>query len=775
MTPYIAVLKDSLREAMASRVLWVALIGIAIVLVALAPFALRTDTATELRRRELVDAEQIVRSMVEAADAPETPAGHLWSLLDDEGQREFRDLLKTDDADRRRGPRRGPQRRIVRVFNELLKRDDFFSAEVFQELLDRDEQLVAQGFGPDLSEDERAAGNLRLLAAAFPRAIRLKDSTEVTLTYAGREVAGPLPLAPSELEPITEQVLVFVVSGFLGFLGVFSSLLVTAAIIPRTFEPGEIALLLSKPVNRSFLLLTKFAGGCAFTLVCGSVLVVGVWLLLGVRLGIWEHKLLLCIPVYVFLFSVYYSVSAVTGLIWRNAVVSLVLVVVFWMVLSIVGVVKTVIDENVFQPSAVTEIIPAQGRLFAVSGSRQVLLYNATTREWEEKFKRDDRGMSAMLQRFVFAATRFRPVHDPANQRLLAVEQSASRFGGVGRGRVVIGYEADDWDREPQGDAPDVLAGLFLDPGGRVILLGRDGVYEFVGQTDTERKTREFFDNLLGGLVSTTNRNAYRKISGSDVPRWETDFTAAMDKETGALFVYSGGTVHRLDLTDDDTYSLAESRDLETDEHAVLSAGGGKVTIALGDGSIRLLNSATLADVLTDQLPDGVLPRVSMTAPDGSVSAVLTHSGELRLYEPQLDRRADWSPPEDGSVSGIGFDAEGALFVADGRQTVRVYELGQNTPAREYSVDGDWVTRLYDWLINPLYTLLPKPAEVDNFVFYLLTGRRSQSIVRNISTGRENLEEDRVTFDLWTPLWSNIAFVAVMLLYGCWYVTRKDF
>jgi len=32
-----------------------------------------------------------------------------------------------------------------------------------------------------------------------------------------------------------------------------------------------------------------------------------------------------------------------------------------------------------------------------------------------------------------------------------------------------------------------------------------------------------------------------------------------------------------------------------------------------------------------------------------------------------------------------------------------------------------------------------------------------------------------VEIDVWGPIWSNLAFVAVMLAIGCIYVERKDF
>ena len=60
-----------------------------------------------------------------------------------------------------------------------------------------------------------------------------------------------------------------------------------------------------------------------------------------------------------------------------------------------------------------------------------------------------------------------------------------------------------------------------------------------------------------------------------------------------------------------------------------------------------------------------------------------------------------------------------------------------------------------------------------------MTGRRSESIVDNgggpFARQVANLREDRVTFDVWEPLFKNVAFVVVLLAFGCFYVSRKDF
>ncbi|MFK7821720.1 MAG: ABC transporter permease subunit [Planctomycetaceae bacterium] len=774
MRAYLAILKDSVREAMASRVLWVALIAIALVLLVLAPFAISSRTATELRSRELVDAERFVRRLDEMKAQPDTPAGHIWSLLSDDQRTQIGELVDPDTKPDSRWRRRSPNGMIVRNLNELLRSEDFDRPEAFAFVEVEDADMLAVNAS---AKDQRAAKNLRLLVAAFPKSIRLKDSTEIALTYAGRNVVGPLPLAPSELEPVVERILVVVVAGFLGFFGVFGSLLVTASIIPRTFEPGEIALLLSKPVNRPLLFLTKFFGGCMFTLVCATTLVVGVWMLLGIRMGIWEHKLLLCIPAYLFLFAIYYSVSAAAGAIWRNAVVSLVLVVVFWLVIFVVGVVKTALDRNVFRPLAVTEIIPAGDQLFAVNGERKLQIYRSDERVWEQQFKREQGGRSEMFSRFMFATAQFKPTIDAANDRIVAIEQVPSPFGTIGRGQLVIGLGDNDYEREPQGEVPDIAPRAFVDSTGRIVIPTRSGIYAFVGQPEAQRKSQQFFNRITAGLLGTSNKKAFQPIHRSDVPNWEGNFHVGTHAQSDTLLVYSGGAVHRVDKTEDGTYQLGLSKDFDTEDDAVFSIGGSHVTIAFANGNVKLLDLATLEEVVSDTLDDGIYPRASATSPDGSFSAVLTHGGKLRIYDLKKNQRIDWSPREDGNVSAATFGENGKLYIAGGRENVAVYDTSSFNRIEHYTVDGDWVTNLHDWFINPVYSLFPKPGQVNRFVTYLLTGERSRSLVDNRPLRDEplSLQEDRLTFDVWQPLWRSGIFIGLMLLLSCVYVSRRDF
>jgi hypothetical protein len=105
MRAYLAILKDSYREAASSMVLWLALGGILLLLVALFPIGLMTAENTELRHQELVDTDGLIKSLYEKRADAATPEGHIWSLLKPEQQDQLTAFAQPDSGnDGRRGP-----------------------------------------------------------------------------------------------------------------------------------------------------------------------------------------------------------------------------------------------------------------------------------------------------------------------------------------------------------------------------------------------------------------------------------------------------------------------------------------------------------------------------------------------------------------------------------------------------------------------------------------------------------------------------------------------
>jgi ABC-type transport system involved in multi-copper enzyme maturation permease subunit len=112
--------------------------------------------------------------------------------------------------------------------------------------------------------------------------------------------------------------------------GVLLALLWTAGFIPAFVEPAAASVLLAKPVPRWALLAGKYMGVVAFVALQAAVFIGGTWMALGVRSGVWHPAYLLCIPVLVLHFAIFFSFSSLLGVCTRSTIICLVGSLFFW-------------------------------------------------------------------------------------------------------------------------------------------------------------------------------------------------------------------------------------------------------------------------------------------------------------------------------------------------------------------------------------------------------------------------------------------------------------
>jgi ABC-type transport system involved in multi-copper enzyme maturation permease subunit len=112
--------------------------------------------------------------------------------------------------------------------------------------------------------------------------------------------------------------------------GILLALLWTAGFVPSFLEPSSASVLLAKPVPRWVLLAGKFTGVLAFVAFQASVFIGGTWVALGLRTGVWHPLYLLCLPVLLLHFSLFFSFSALVGVLTRSALLSMLVSLVFW-------------------------------------------------------------------------------------------------------------------------------------------------------------------------------------------------------------------------------------------------------------------------------------------------------------------------------------------------------------------------------------------------------------------------------------------------------------
>jgi ABC-type transport system involved in multi-copper enzyme maturation permease subunit len=112
------------------------------------------------------------------------------------------------------------------------------------------------------------------------------------------------------------------IAAFLFTAGMFLAVFASAGLIPSVFEPGRIELLLSKPVERYHILLGRYIGNVLVIAANIFYLVFSIWLIFGVKTGVWTYGFLWSSVLTVFMFAVLLTVVVLVGVLWESAAVT---------------------------------------------------------------------------------------------------------------------------------------------------------------------------------------------------------------------------------------------------------------------------------------------------------------------------------------------------------------------------------------------------------------------------------------------------------------------
>ena len=115
------------------------------------------------------------------------------------------------------------------------------------------------------------------------------------------------------------------------------TLISTAGMIPDLVSGGTVDLILSKPIGRLRLFLTKYVAGLLFVALQASVFVVGAFLVIGVRGEAWRPSILLAVPIIVAFYSYLFCICAMIGMTTRSTMASLLGTLLIWLCVFGVG------------------------------------------------------------------------------------------------------------------------------------------------------------------------------------------------------------------------------------------------------------------------------------------------------------------------------------------------------------------------------------------------------------------------------------------------------
>ena len=108
---------------------------------------------------------------------------------------------------------------------------------------------------------------------------------------------------------------------FLYTVGLFFSVFATAGLIPATLSKGNIDWLLAKPISRTQLMIGKFLGAMLIVAFNVFYLILGSWLILSAKTGVWHFAFVQSGLLILVIFAVLYALMALLGVVWQNSAI----------------------------------------------------------------------------------------------------------------------------------------------------------------------------------------------------------------------------------------------------------------------------------------------------------------------------------------------------------------------------------------------------------------------------------------------------------------------
>lgn len=821
--PYLAIIVDSFHSALASRVLWAAMLAIWLLLGSLAPIGLREDYTTKFRWFDVYNGTRMKAMLAQGMVDPDSKGqaiGRVAAAMPDEMQRKLKRVGEGDEVRIRLSL-------LTDALNELVDSDTsrtssgdgWYDADAWKptvrlrELRELDEKPA-----DELPESLRQRRSRLRLEAALPGVFEARSARSVLLTYAGLDFPTEFQVDRAQFETIFNQfVIPVLVNWLLGLVLVFLGVLVTASIVPDMLQTGSLHLLLSKPISRWALIVSKFVGGCAFVLLCVTQLVIGLYLIAALRLGVWNARILWCLPVALLIFAVFYSVSVLAGLKWRSAIISIAAAGGLAAICTVVGIIGGVVDARVVQPDRIANMTMAGDDLFAVTGGSGLVRMNPATESWESVI--DGEAMSN---------DRVLPPVALDDDHLLTARIRNGRFNPFGSGSLdlIALSRADDWKPQPTLRLPTATERLFV-IGEQVaaantadlLVTDRKAIFTSLGdqseEVADEKASDETSSSQSAGESPTARQPAAKSLGG-----WlrtlvtmqggaTEDFTSILPAEIslspparitpiddGAAFILlTGNRLFRIEPTADakQAWKVTAKQEFEINDDRsapVIAASRAFVLIAQGEMPLKILDAISLKQVGAwedsgRQLVAEGTP-VKMTALTTYRFLYRTTSGHADLIELVSESKsadASESPdfriePRDrlsvDEIETVLFDrANQVVIAAHDIDRISRFQLDESGQFEFTSVvrPPRSVWRWIDfYLIGGLEWLTPQVLQLGDTTAAMVSGNQSMVI-----GGGNWGDVEVVRYQIMRPLISCVAFIVVVMWLACWYFTRTDY
>ncbi len=847
MRPYLAIIKDSFRAAMATRVLYVLILLITLLLLAIAPLHLRETLDWRLSSDVNVqNPGQMVRRVVDGRETKK-PIARIWDLLPEKiRDKVLKSVEPADDDSEQDDVPGGPppaiedmlvQEKLIDELNTIISNPEFYREEdwVDRVLPSEAEELIELGV-ENLSLIRNKRLNRLLVATALAPAIDKGNASALTIYYAVWEFPIPINQTHQQFAQLLTSSVPWVsipwyFEKLVLSIGLLIAIIVTANMIPDMFEPGSLNLLLSKPISRWGLFVSKFFGGCAFIALCATYLFCGLWLWMGIGMGVWDRAMLLSIPLYVIVFAIYFAVSAVVGLVWRSPIVSVILTLLFWAFCFSIGSAFSPFDRKM-KNSELVALLPVNDQVFSADILHRLKAWDGNDQAWQSAF---DSNMTEQVE-IQFAVNSFmfslrevpafpgilnflEPIYDKSNSQLISSSYEFGKSLSSGKKRMFVA-KVDDGGKPEFRDVGffpiDAVRAFATDKG--VIVASSDGSFYRLDQAKLDQLFAKAKSKNLPEEEAQVDKNADNPATAQAQDKELSRQTAAAEEadesqeqlevfqplgpENG-LAIRSSKHVDYNHLRDEiavyrrGQLKIFKSEDSstanETDDpkpsysyqqHAVLDLDlgfseamtcriayqGDTIALAFGNGQVITVDAETVTEKKEYQPENRTAIEEIRGSADGRYFATLYRNGNLWLLDTQSDeqmKKADIIGQ--GEVCAFTFDDENQLWVCDNTDRATEYDLASGEMKVRYSPPGGWIEKLYRYGLRPFYKICPKPGEFYKVVSYLSASGDSEA------NADVDLNKTFEVSDPWSPLWSGLLFMLSMLFLGCLVFQFRDY
>ncbi len=818
MRPYFAIIKDSFRAALASRVLYVLLIFITLLLLVIAPLHIRETLDWQLSERGF-NSQGVAKALVERqGQSEEAVMTRIWELLPDEDNLKNQLIAfvekgdteevepETDDGGGRRGGRRrgnteglGLRQELVEGLNSVIENPDFYVASDWKnKVLNREaKELIDSGYD-QLSEVQVKRVNRLLLSSAFSRKlVPPGESSAIEFCYAIWSPIDPLPMSQQQLSKVLISELPWYFEKLVLSIGLLIAIIVTANLIPETFEPGSLNLLLSKPISRWGLYVAKFVGGCAFIAICAAYLFFGLWLWLGIGMGTWDRAILLSIPLYVLVFAIYFAVSAFVGLVWRSSIVSVILTLVFWAFCFSVGSAYGLFDTKM-KNTEFSSVFPAADQVYVTDVFRQIYRWDDSDQSWSLasglKMSPEDQMAASTVTYFaklseVPALPGLRdtpqPVFDPINN--FVVCKRLGSFAPNSSGNAVSVVREGVAEPLEVGKFPDSTIQLFSSPHGVIAVDASGEIFRMNSEIVLEKfkAAEQAKENAIseageatGSGKAKSKEKLFVEMGQAPGVRLRTGSSISYNNEFDEFAVYDEGILKVLGLKDgsyDLKSELLLNLSFDKKMSAMIAYSGKTIAVAFGNGKVISVNAETMVEENGFQLESRSSIRQIDGSPDGRYIGVLFRNGNLWMLD--LESGLEMNRVSFSGVKQIStFDLieDGKVWLGEDIQSVTLCDIEDGVVLKSFNPSSDFIQSLYRYAIRPAYTLCPKPSEFYKVVSYLASSSDT-SANENVDLRDAERRGNAPSESPWAPLTSGVIFMLVMIAAGCVVFQTRDY